>query len=605
MKKYFRFLKFVKPYLGMLVLAIVLMVISSLFDGASLGMIIPLVDKILAGKEFIATGNAKMPAFLENLIIYINGIPRTNLLNYLIIWTLVITAVKELLVFVHSYLMVNVSKKTVRDVRNKIYNKLLQLSMDFYHKNKTAVLMSRITNDVSIVEQAVAEGLMEMLYQPIQLIAYFVMVLAIRSYFSIPWSFVLVLLGLFPLIIYPIVKVGSKLRKITTRTQVQAADINTTLLETISGMQIVKAFTMENVEIEKFRNENQLAYKLSMKSVKRMNAVRPITELASIGAVAVVLWFGGKEVIHGGISPGAFIAFMAALFSLIRPIKKLSRIHVLNQQALSAVDRIFQILDEKPSVAELENASILKPFEENVIFKDVNFSYDGAKPTLKNISLEAKKGQIIAIVGPSGAGKSTLVSLLLRFYDPQKGEILIDNRNIKEVTAKSLRQQMGLVSQETVLFNNTVFLNIKYGRQDASADDITEAAKAANAHDFIMGLPDGYETIIGDRGHNISGGERQRLSIARALLKNPPILILDEATSQLDTGSEILVQSALDRLMKNRTVFVIAHRLSTVRQANKIIVLENGSIEAIGKHDQLLETDGLYKKLYELQFKDI
>ncbi|OIO79195.1 MAG: hypothetical protein COW11_02705 [Candidatus Omnitrophica bacterium CG12_big_fil_rev_8_21_14_0_65_43_15] len=605
MKKYFRFLKFVKPYLGMLVLAIVLMVISSLFDGASLGMIIPLVDKILAGKEFIATGNAKMPAFLENLIIYINGIPRTNLLNYLIIWTLVITAVKELLVFVHSYLMVNVSKKTVRDVRNKIYNKLLQLSMDFYHKNKTAVLMSRITNDVSIVEQAVAEGLMEMLYQPIQLIAYFVMVLAIRSYFSIPWSFVLVLLGLFPLIIYPIVKVGSKLRKITTRTQVQAADINTTLLETISGMQIVKAFTMENVEIEKFRNENQLAYKLSMKSVKRMNAVRPITELASIGAVAVVLWFGGKEVIHGGISPGAFIAFMAALFSLIRPIKKLSRIHVLNQQALSAVDRIFQILDEKPSVAELENASILKPFEENVIFKDVNFSYDGAKPTLKNISLEAKKGQIIAIVGPSGAGKSTLVSLLLRFYDPQKGEILIDNRNIKEVAAKSLRQQMGLVSQETVLFNNTVFLNIKYGRQDASADDITEAAKAANAHDFIMGLPDGYETIIGDRGHNISGGERQRLSIARALLKNPPILILDEATSQLDTGSEILVQSALDRLMKNRTVFVIAHRLSTVRQANKIIVLENGSIEAIGKHDQLLETDGLYKKLYELQFKDI
>jgi len=605
MKKYFRFLKFVKPYLGMLVLAIVLMVISSLFDGASLGMIIPLVDKILAGKEFIATGNAKMPAFLENLIIYINGIPRTNLLNYLIIWTLVITAVKELLVFVHSYLMVNVSKKTVRDVRNKIYNKLLQLSMDFYHKNKTAVLMSRITNDVSIVEQAVAEGLMEMLYQPIQLIAYFVMVLAIRSYFSIPWSFVLVLLGLFPLIIYPIVKVGSKLRKITTRTQVQAADINTTLLETISGMQIVKAFTMENVEIEKFRNENQLAYKLSMKSVKRMNAVRPITELASIGAVAVVLWFGGKEVIHGGISPGAFIAFMAALFSLIRPIKKLSRIHVLNQQALSAVDRIFQILDEKPSVAELENVSILKPFEENVIFKDVNFSYDGAKPTLKNISLEAKKGQIIAIVGPSGAGKSTLVSLLLRFYDPQKGEILIDNRNIKEVTAKSLRQQMGLVSQETVLFNNTVFLNIKYGRQDASADDITEAAKAANAHDFIMGLPDGYETIIGDRGHNISGGERQRLSIARALLKNPPILILDEATSQLDTGSEILVQSALDRLMKNRTVFVIAHRLSTVRQANKIIVLENGSIEAIGKHDQLLETDGLYKKLYELQFKDI
>ena len=605
MKKYLRLIKFVRPYFGILVLAIGLMALSSIFDGASLGMIIPLVDKILAGKEFIATGPSKMPDFLKQLIIYINSVPRGKLLNYLIIWALALTAVKEFLIFVHTYLMVSVSKKTIRDVRDKIYNKLLTLSLNFYHKNKTAVLMSRITNDTSIIEQAVAEGLMEMLYQPLQFIVYFIMVLAIRSYFSISWTFVFVLVGLLPLIIYPIVKIGNRLRKITTETQVQAADINTILLESISGIHIVKAFTMEKAETEKFRKENQRAYRLSMKSFKRMNAVRPITELSSVAAVAAVLWFGGKEVIHGRISLGAFIAFLAALMSLVRPIKKLSRIHVLNQQALSAADRIFDILDEQPSIVQIEYARPLGPFGEKVIFENVSFSYDGVNTVLEDISLGAQKGQIIAIVGPSGAGKSTLVNLIPRFYDPLKGRILIDGQDIKAVTLLSLRQQIGLVAQETVLFNDTVLENIKYGRQDTSENDIIEAAKSANAHDFIAGLPKGYQTIIGDRGHNISGGERQRLSIARALLKNPPILILDEATSQLDTESEALVQAALDKLMKNRTVFVIAHRLSTVRQADKIIVLQDCKIEGIGTHNQLLEIDGLYKKLYEMQFKDI
>ncbi len=605
MKKYLRLIKFVKPHFVTLILAIALMALSSLFDGISLGMIIPLVDKILAGKEFIATGTAKMPAFLHQLIIYINSVSRGKLLSIIILWALVLTVIKELLVFAHTYLMVDVSKKTIRDVRDKIYNKLLILSIDFYHRNKTGVLMSRITNDTSIVEQAVAEGLMEMLYQPLQIVVYFIMVLVIRNYFSISWGFVFILAVLLPLIIYPIIKIGNRLRKITTETQVQAADINTTLLETISGIHIVKAFTMEIVETAKFKKENQKAYRLSMKSFKRMNAVRPITELSSVAAVAVVLWFGGREVIHGGISPGAFIAFLAALLSLVRPIKKLSRIHVLNQQALSAGDRIFEILDEKITVVEAANAAILKPFASEVVFRNINFSYDGAKPILENISLNAKKGQIIAVVGPSGAGKTTLVNLIPRFYDPASGKILIDGQDIKTVTLDSLRRQVGLVSQDTVLFNDSVLSNIKYGRRDAGLNEIIEAAQAANAHDFIVGLPYGYDTFIGDRGHNISGGERQRLSIARALLKNPPILILDEATSQLDTESEMLVQSALDKLMKNRTVFVIAHRLSTVRQADKIVVLEEGRIEGMRTHNQLIESDGLYRKLYDMQFKNI
>ena len=502
-------------------------------------------------------------------------------------------------------MMVDVAKKTIRDVRNKIYAKLLTLSMDFYHRNKTGVLMSRIVNDTGVIQEAVAEGLTEMIYQPLQFIAYLVMVLAIRSYFSISWRFVFILAVLLPMIIYPIVKIGSRLRKITAQTQAKTASITSLLLEAISGIQIVKAFTMEDVEIAKFQKENQRFYKFSMKSVKRMNAVRSVTELASIAAIAIVLWFGGREVIHGGLSPGAFIAFFAALFSLIKPIKKLSRVHVLNQQALAAGDRIFEILDQKPNIVERKGAITLKLFKDKIVFEDVHFTYNGINPVLKDISLEAKKGQIIAMVGPSGAGKSTLVNLILRFYDPVSGRILIDGEDIKDVTIQSLRQQIGLVSQETVLFNDTVLENIKYGRQNAPEAEITEAAKAANAHDFIVGLPDGYNTIIGDRGHNISGGERQRLSIARALLKNPPILILDEATSQLDTESESLVQAALDKLMKNRTVFVIAHRLSTVRQADKIMVLEYGKIEGIGTHEQLLESDGLYKKLYEMQFKDI
>ncbi len=605
MKKYLRFIKFVRPYFGLLIFAAVLMAISSIFDGISLGMIIPLVDKILAGKEFIAVNPDKLPAFLQHLIVFMNSIPRAKLLSYIIIWAIVLTAIKEVLVFGYLYFMVDVSKKTIRDVRDKIYKKLLTLSMNFYHRNKTAVLMSRITNDTSIMEQAVAEGLMEMIYEPLQFIAYFIMVLAIRNYFSISWGFVFVLIALLPLIIYPIINIGNKIRKVTTQTQVQAADINTTLLETISGIHIVKAFTMENVETEKFRKENQKAYKLSMKSVKRMNTIRPVTELSSVIAVGIVLWFGGKEVIHGGLSPGAFIAFLAALLSLIRPIKKLSRIHVLNQQALSAADRIFEILDEKQAVAEVRDAKMLSPFKEKVVFENIDFTYDGVRPVLTGISLEAQKGQIVAVVGPSGAGKSTLVNLIPRFYDPTKGRVLIDGQDIKTVNIDSLRRQIGLVAQETVLFNDTVAANIRYGRQDASFEDIVEAAKAANAHDFIMGLPNQYDTFIGDRGHNISGGERQRLSIARALLKNPPILILDEATSQLDTESEVLVQIALDKLMRNRTVFVIAHRLSTVRQADIIVVLEDGKIEGMGRHEQLLETDGLYKKLYEMQFRNI
>jgi len=603
-KGYFRMLKFVKPHAKILIIAFVCMLLSSLFDGASVGMIVPLVDKILAGKQIVLSDSTRVPAIITNLVDKINSLPRGTLLNYIILIVMIMVVFKEILIFLHSYLMTDASKRTVRDVRNKIYGKLLNLSMNFFHRNKTANLMSRITNDTALIQQAVAEGLTEMFYQPLQFLIYFIVLITIRSYFDISWRFVFVIGALFPLLAYPILKIGSRLKKITTQSQVKTADINSLLLEAISGMQVVKAFTMEKAELGKFTKENQRFYKISMKSVKRMNSVRPITEFLSMAAVAVVLWIGGKEVIYGGLSPGAFIAFLAALLSLIKPIKRLSKIHMLNQQAISAGERVFQIMDEKPKVLETKDAFNIKPLAERIIFDKINFSYD-KEPVLHSISIEVKKGEIIAIVGPSGAGKSTFVSLIPRFYDPTSGKILIDSQDIRLATLDSLRKQIGLVTQETILFNDTVFSNIAYSRKDASKDDVVRAAKAANAHKFISKFPKGYDTFIGDRGHTISGGERQRLSIARALLKNPPILILDEATSQLDTESEQLVQEALNKLMKNRTVFVIAHRLSTVRNADKIIVLEKGRIEGIGKHDELMETDGLYKKLYQMQFRNM
>jgi len=563
-----------------------------------------LVDKILAGKEIILPNSNAIPEIVKGLVNKINTLPRGTLLNYIILIVMGMVVLKEVLVFAHSYLMVAASKRSVRDVQNRIYNKLLGLSMNFYHRNKTATLMSRITNDTALIQQAIAEGLTEIFYQPVQFLVYLTMLLVIRNYFSISWSFVFIIAALLPLMAYPIIKIGSRLKRITTQSQVKTADINSLLLEAISGMQVVKAFTMEKSESEKFRKENQKFYRLSMKSVKRMNSVRPITEFLSMLAVAVVLWLGGKQVIYEGLSPGAFIAFLAALLSLIRPIKRLSKVHMINQQAISASERVYHILDEKPTVIEAKRAVKLKPLHEKIVFDNVNFSYD-TKPTLDSISIEVKKGEIIAIVGPSGAGKSTFVNLIPRFYDPTSGRILVDNQDIRVASLDSLRAQIGLVTQETILFNDTIFANISYGREDASEKDVINAARAANAHNFITKFPEGYDTFIGDRGHTISGGERQRLSIARALLKNPPVLILDEATSQLDTESEQLVQEALNKLMKNRTVFVIAHRLSTVRNADKIIVLEKGKIEAIGKHDDLMETDGLYKKLYDMQFRDI
>lgn len=602
MKVYLRLLKFIRPYIWILALAAVFMLLNSIAtNGVSISMVIPLVDKVIGGKEIVLP--TKVPDFLQSLVDKVNATPTPILFNVIVAFLLGAFFLKGVFTFLHQYLMSDASEKVLRDLRNRVYEKLLQLSLDFYTKMHTGKLVSRVTYDTSIVKNAMTEGLTDLIHQSFQVLVCLFMVFFVRAAFDIDWILLILSMIVLPCVMYPIVRIGKRLRKISTETQEQMGTVTTTLFETVSGIRIVKAFGMEDYERKKFAEENNRFYKITMKSVKREQLLGPITEFIGILCAALVLWLGGRKVVSGALAPGAFTAFLISLLLLVKPLNRLSRINSINQKALAAAERTFEILDTPTTVAEKENAKELPPIRDRVTFRDVSFGYDGAA-VLKNINLEAKKGEIIAIVGPSGVGKSSLVNLIPRFYDPTKGEVLFDGQNIKDVTLKSLRGQIAIVTQETILFHDTVKANIAYGRKGASEEEIIKAARIANAHEFISQMPSGYDTIVGERGYRLSGGERQRLAIARAVLKNAPILILDEATSQLDMESERLVQQAIDVLMKGRTVFVIAHRLSTIRVATKIIVLENGAIVESGAHEELLRNDGLYKRLYELQFKE-
>jgi len=603
MRDYNRLIRLIGPHKGVLVLAVICMIASSLFDGVSIALIIPFVDNIISGKGIPVPHGANIPPFLIDLIETLNGLPPLMLLNKLIIWVMAIFLLKEFFMYFQSYFMNDLSQRVIRDIRDKVYAKFLGLSLDFYSKNPTGKLASKITFDATIVRDAISEGFTDLVYQPIQLFVFLIVLLSVRSCFSIPWSLLFVSIVLLPLVIYPVVTIGRRIRKISEQHQVKMGDITTALFETITGIRIVKAFSMEKYELNRFKEHNKRFYRLFMKYTKRMIAIRPITEFISILCVSVIAWIGAKAIVSGVISAGAFIAFTAALLALLKPFKRLSRVYGINQRALAASNRIFEVLDMESTIKESAGAKPLPVIRSNVAFDRVNFKYEEGQAVLKDISVEAKVGEVVAIVGPTGVGKTTLVNLIPRFYDATAGSVKIDGVDLRRVTLKSLRGQIGMVTQDMILFNDTVANNISYGKaKDADASRIKEAARIANAHRFIEKLPKGYDTVIGERGAKLSGGEKQRLAIARAVFKNPPILILDEATSHLDAESEKLVQEALDRLMRGRTVFVIAHRLSTVRGAHKIIVLDEGRIAEIGNHESLMRTSGLYKKLYEIQF---
>ena len=488
----------------------------------------------------------------------------------------------------------------IRDLRNAAYNHLHKLPISYFKNEKTGNLISKITNDVTLVQNSISAVFLNLIREPITIVVFLGIAI------SISFKLTLFSLVVLPFSLFIIAYIGLKLRKQSAILQAKMADITTILHETISGAKIVKAFSMENYESKKFATQTNNFFRLILRMVRVRNAAAPITEFLSILVGVVIIYFGGRLVlVEGTLRASEFLGFLFAIFQLMPPIKELSSVNNRIQESSAAADRIFNIIDTDPKIKNSPNAVSKKSFDEKLVFENVGFKYDdGDGYVLSDINFEVGRGQIIALVGSSGSGKTTLVDLIPRFFDPTEGKILMDEVDVKEIFIKDLRQFMGIVTQETVLFNETVRDNIAYGLNNFDEEKIIEAAKAANAYDFILELPKQFDTIIGERGTKLSGGQRQRISIARALLKNPPIMIFDEATSALDNESEVLVQEAIERLMHDRTTFVIAHRLSTVKNADRILVLENGLIVQDGTHDALIEDEqGIYKKLYDMQFR--
>ena len=518
-------------------------------------------------------------------------------LNWIPFAVVAIFLFKGLCNYGQAILMNSIGLRVVADLRNKLYEQIQKQSLSFFAGHPTGLLMSRITNDVQSVQTASSDAVTALVKDS------FMLVCLVGVIFYTDWKLALIAMIVFPLTIYPISWFGRKMRKVTTSTQITMGNLNSLLQETISGARIVKAFCMEKYENKRFAAENERLFKHYMKAVS-VNAISsPLMDFLGGLGIAGVIFYGGYNVVHGYSTPGTFFSFIAALLMLYEPVKRLTNVNNTINQGIAGADRIFSIIDRVPDIEDKTDATVLPPISKSIDLRNVTFSYE-TMPVLKNINLSIKAGEVVAFVGMSGGGKTSLVNLIPRFYDVNAGCILIDGYDIRNVSLQSLRRQIAIVTQQTILFNDTVKNNIAYGDIERTENDITNAAKAANAHDFIMKLPTGYDNNIGELGTKLSGGEKQRISIARALLKNAPILILDEATSSLDTEAEIEVQDALDNLMKGRTTLVIAHRLSTIRNANRIIALVNGQIVEEGSHETLMEKKGEYFRLYNLQFKD-
>jgi subfamily B ATP-binding cassette protein MsbA len=508
---------------------------------------------------------------------------------------------KNFFAYMQGYFMAFVEYASMKDLRDDAYKHLHKLPIGYFKSERVGNLISRFTNDVNIIQLSISTTFSNLIKEPLTIIVFLGIAI------SISWQ-----LSLFAFVIVPIASliiawIGNKLKKQTIILQTKLADITSILQETISGVKIVKAFGMERFENNRFMNETKSFFKLVLKTVRTRNLSSPITEILSVIIGVVIIYYGGILVlVDRTLNASQFLGFLFAIFQMMPPIKELGSVNNRIQEASAAADRIFEIMDIEPHIKNIPNATELKDFKDEIVFENVSFKYEDSDiKVLDNLNIKVKRGEIIALVGPSGGGKSTLADLIPRFYDPTEGKILLDGHNIREVTIESLRAKMGIVTQETFLFNTNIAENIAYGLTDYPMEKIIEAAKTANAHNFISEMPNGYNTMIGERGVKLSGGQRQRLTIARALLKNPEIMIFDEATSALDNESEILVQEAIERLMLNRTTFVIAHRLSTIRNATNILVLDKGRIIQQGTHDNLIaEEKGLYKKLYEMQFRE-
>ena len=524
---------------------------------------------------------------------------KETLINFCLLIVLVAVA-SNLFLYLQGFFMAFVQQSVIRDFRNRLFEKYQRLSLSYFHHQRTGQLISRVTNDVIVLNETVDLGFNRFVTDSLTVL--------LLSAFLILLSWKLTLLAslVLPLVFGFIYLMGKKLRRYSARSQEKMADVNSVLEETVSNIRIVKAYAMEKFEIAKFFKATGDFFRALVKMTRVRHLANPVNEILIVGAGIVILFFAGTRIIEGTgeLDAGDFMTFVIAMFSLVKPVKTLLSIHIKIQEGMAAAERIFSVIDAPITVQETASPVEKTGFDSSIVYENVSFSYNASEPVLKDVSFKVKKGEVMALVGPSGAGKSTLFDLLPRFYDPTQGRILIDGIDIREMKLTALRRMLGIVTQETYLFNDTIKDNIAYGLKNISMDEIEKAARAANAHDFISGFDHGYETIVGNRGVRLSGGQRQRIAIARALLKNPQILIFDEATSALDTEAELLVQEAIDRLMASRTTLVIAHRLSTIKHADRILVIDDGRLTECGTHEELIGEDGLYRRLYMMQFKE-
>ena len=596
MSTYLRLLRYLKPHLKVFGLAITCMAVSSVLNGIQLGALFPLADRIVTNRAIPAA--SWFPAWLVGLVNWLNTIEPRTMLTMLAVAIPFLFLLKGLFEIWQNFYMNDAAQRVIRDLRQALFDRLVGLSLDYHHNASTGTTMSRVLYDTGIVQNSITEGLTDIVFQGFQVIIFLGVALAID------WKLSLVIALIVPIIAWPISRVGKFLKKLSQEGQKVMGELNSTILESITGIQVIQAFLVEQAARLKFTQRNEQTYRISRKTQKRIIALSPLTEFVGACCGAFVFWYGGRQVISGAMTLGTFLAFLMAMLSLLRPFKRLARLHGINQQAIASAERIFEGLDTPSSVIEHAKARLLPPFHREIVYEHVSFHYD-SQPALRDVSLTIRAGETIALIGPSGGGKTTLVNLLPRFYDPRAGRIKIDGLDLKHVTLASLRGQIGLVTQSPFLFNETVRANIALGKPDADLTEIVEAAKLANAHPFISRLPKGYDTVIGERGDLLSGGERQRVTIARALLINPTVLIFDEATSQLDAQSEHLITEAMERLTQGRTVLIIAHRLSTVRLAHRIVLIQEGRIVEHGSHDELLQKSPLYRRFCELQLMHV
>lgn len=560
-----------KPYTSRFVSALLCMVAIGLLTSLLMWLIKPVMNEVFAAKKV-------------NMILPLGGA------------IIGISLLKGIFSYIQGYLMFYIGQRVVVDIRNELFGHICQLSMDFFHKQSTGKLMSRITNDIGVIQASLTNIPGNAVRDGVTLVS-----LTCLAFF-LNWKLACIALFVFPLAMYPIVRFGAKLRHVSKNSQQQMARLYNVLHETLMGMKVVKAFNLEASRNTVFADENKAFFNITMRSMRVLAITSPIMEFIGAVGISAIIVVGGYQVAGGTLTQGDFFAFIGAMVSLYTPIKNLSNMNNVIQQSLAAADRVFSILDTAPTIHDMPHAKPIAPLSDGIAFNNVVFGYAKDKRVINGISFTVHKGEMVALVGQSGAGKTTIINLIPRFYDPVSGNITIDGMDIADATLASLRTQIGLVTQEVSLFNDTVEQNIRYGDTTCSFDAIAAAAKLANAHQFIEYFPEGYNTVVGEQGMRLSGGERQRIALARAILKNPAILILDEATSALDSESEKLVQEALEHLIKNRTTIVVAHRLSTIRKAHRLLVIDKGKIIEEGNHTELMNKNGMYAKLYNIQF---